>query len=113
MGGVAVGTAEIGYGCVVLSKAINGFYSDYNSISDLKNNSYYKEGRPSGGNPKEDSLIRKDKAKVKSQDFIDFLKANNENPSKWEKVMETWETSGGVRYERHYWTNGVKSYYHD
>ena len=33
--------------------------------------------------------------------------------SRWRKVMETWETPDGDFYERHYWTNGVKSYYHD
>jgi len=74
---------------------------------------YYKKGRPEGGNPTEDTLVRKDTADVKSQDFNEFLEKNGETPSKWKKVMETWETPDGDLYERHYWTNGSSSYYHD
>ncbi len=29
-----------------------------------------------------------------------------------EKIMETWETPDGELYERHYWTNGIESYYY-
>lgn len=61
---------------------------------------YYKKGRPEGGNPREDTLIRKDTAKVKSRSFKEFL----------EKLGETPE---GEFYERHYWTNGTDSYYHE
>jgi len=74
---------------------------------------YYKKGRPEGGNPTEDTLVRKDTTDVKSQDFKEFLEKNGETPSKWKKVMETWETPDGDLYERHYWTNGSSSYYHD
>ena len=44
---------------------------------------------------------------------MEFLESKGETPSKWKKVMETWETQSGDVYERHYWTNGVKSYYHE
>ncbi len=76
-------------------------------------NDYYKKGRPDGGNPREDTLLRKDTAKVKSEDFKDFLENKGENPGKWRKVMETWETPEGEVYERHYWKNGTDSYYHE
>ena len=76
-------------------------------------NDYYKPGRPEGGNPREDQLIRKDKLDVKSGDFKDFLYDQGENPSKWKKICETWMTADGDYYERHYWTNGTESYYHD
>ena len=74
---------------------------------------YYKKGRPEGGNPREDTLLRKDTKDIKSEDFKEFLEGKGETPSKWKKVMETWETPEGDTYERHYWTNGTSSYYHD
>ena len=74
---------------------------------------YYKEGRPEGGNPREDKLLRKETANIKSYAFKEFLEEKGETPSKWRKVMETWETLDGDIYERHYWTNGTNSYYHD
>ena len=43
---------------------------------------YYKSGRPKGGNPLEDKLVRKDTAKVKSIEFKEFLEARGETPSK-------------------------------
>lgn len=83
------------------------------SVNAKAEDDYYKKGRPEGGNPKEDTLIRKDTADVKSEDFKEFLERKGETPSKWKKVMETWETPDGDIYERHYWTNGTDSYYHD
>jgi len=75
--------------------------------------SYYKKGRPEGGNPREDTPVRKDSVEIKSEDFKEFLERNGETPSKWKKVMETWKTPEGEFYERHYWTNGSSSYYHN
>ena len=81
------------------------------SIGDT--NKRYKKGCPKGGNPKEDKLIRKDTAKIKSESFKEFLDSIGETVSKWKKIMETWETLEGEVYERHYWTDGINSYYHD
>ena len=80
---------------------------------DSEADDYYKKGRPEGGNPSEDTLLRKNKADIKSEDFKEFLEDKGQTPSKWKKVMETWETPDGDVYERHYWTNGTDSYYHD
>lgn len=111
--GIAVGSATLALGGSIALSAAGNYGSDINALNNIKNNPYYKSGRPSGGNPTEDVLVRKTKADIKSEDFKDFLRANEENPNKWTKIMETWETPDGVRYERHYWTNGTKSYYHD
>lgn len=73
---------------------------------------YYIDGRPEGGNPREDQLIRKNTLKIKSDSFKDFLIDQGEDPNQWRKICETWENSDGDFYERHYWTNGTKSYYH-
>ena len=111
--GIVAGAVELVYGYTVITMSLSNFADDLSYLHQIKNNPRYKEGRPAGGNPREDELVRKDRAKIKSDDFKDFLRANGENPSKWEKVMETWKTPEGIEYERHYWTNGKKSYYHD
>lgn len=41
---------------------------------------HYKKGRPEGGKPKEDQLKRKDTAKVKSEEFKEFLEEQGGTP---------------------------------
>ena len=122
---VVKGIAIAADGTLTVTQGLHMLEGDMDRLEESKkkrNNSaddaldweeYYIEGRPEGGNPKEDTLVRKDVSKIKSEEFMEFLESKGETPSKWKKVMETWETQSGDVYERHYWTNGVKSYYHE
>lgn len=115
MSGVSsVAVSDLLAGAVGVVGSIAGGDAIVHGINQItETDSYYKKGRPEGGNPREDKLVRKDKAKVKSNDFKEFLEKEGENPNNWKKIMETWETPEGEFYERHYWTNGIKSYYHN
>ena len=61
------------------------FFKEENEEEEIGSedwDNYYKSGRPKGGNPLEDKLVRKDTAKVKSIEFKEFLEARGETPSK-------------------------------
>jgi hypothetical protein len=113
--GVTAGAAEVVIGGTIVKASVGNFGNDLNGIDRIKNNSYYRSGTPGGGDPMKDTLIREDYENVKSQEFKDFLKANGENPNRWQKVCETWAKSDGSFYERHYWSNinGTKFYFHN
>jgi hypothetical protein len=70
---------------------------------------YYRSGRP---DKVEGTLVRSDRRKVNSPQFLDFLESQGISRKGWQKVMETWRTPGGAEVERHYWTNGNQSFYH-
>lgn len=113
-GASSVAVSDLLVGAVGIVGSIAGGDAIVHGINQIaETDDYYKKGRPEGGNPREDKLVRKDKAKVKSNDFKEFLEKEGENPNNWKKIMETWETPEGEFYERHYWTNGIKSYYHN
>ena len=42
----------------------------------------------------------------------ELLKGIGENPKKWVKVMTKYGDIEGNIYQYHYWTNGVKSFFH-
>lgn len=58
------------------------------------------------------TLVRRDSRKVNSDEFKSFCDKNNISQRGWLYVMETWRKCDGTFYERHYWTNGILSYYH-
>jgi RHS repeat-associated protein len=110
---VAAPAAVAGYAAAASS--IAAFTKNAASLisgSGGSGNNRYIAGRPAGGNPTVDSLVRRDKGKYISDEFVDFLNEQGINPDKWNYYMETWETPDGIFYERHYWTNGVQSFYH-
>ena len=72
---------------------------------------YYKSGKPELPN-KELFEIETVTERVKSESFKEFLKGIGENPKKWVKVMTKYGDIEGNIYQYHYWTNGVKSFFH-
>ena len=72
---------------------------------------YYKSGKPELPD-KELFEIETVTERVKSESFKEFLKGIGENPKKWVKVMTKYGDIEGNIYQYHYWTNGVKSFFH-
>ena len=95
----------------VYNLEVEDWHTYYVSDSGLLVHNPCNPGKPDGGYP--DKNLRIDKRLINSNEFKDFLESIGENPNKWWYQMETWENSEGVQYERHFWTNGVSSYWHD
>jgi RHS repeat-associated protein len=67
--------------------------------------------------PKGAEQVRNDQAKVKSQEFKDFIRDKGQSfkENEWVYKMETWELQDGSTMERHYWLNKKtgEAYYHE
>ena len=79
--------------------------------SYIYDDDYYKSGKPELPD-KELFEIETVTERVKSESFKEFLKGIGENPKKWVKVMTKYGDIEGNIYQYHYWTNGVKSFFH-
>jgi len=77
-----------------------------------RSGNYYKKGLPREA-PSEWHLIDVETEMVKSGSFIRFLESQGISTSRWRKVMEKYGAPDGTIYQRHYWTNGRLSFFHD